>query len=156
MYMLQESTPTPLPVLTTHLSTTLTLAHTSHIRPHFETLVSCKKSFFMGLVSAYIWQDFDQSERSVCLIREGSSSGLLLGQQSTKRSKVTDSTVTILGPENMTVKTTHAKKSTNPIEDSIPLSDRLEPVSKQARCNFMHFIVHTEMQAAFSRIQPYF
>ena len=137
MYMLQESTPTPLPVLTTHLSTTLTLAHTSHIRPHFETLVSCKKFFFMGLVSAYVLQNFDQSERSVCLIREVSSSGLLLGQQSTKRSKVTDSKVTVLGPENMAVKTTRAQKSTNPIEDNIPLSDRLEPVSKQARHNLL-------------------
>lgn len=85
------------------------------------------------------------------MIREGSSSGLLLGQQSTKRSKVTDSTVTILGPENM--KTTRTKKSTNPIEDSIPLSDRLEPVSKQVRRNFMHFI---EMQAGFSGFSPTF
>lgn len=75
-------------------------------------------------------QDFSQSERMVCLIREISSSGLLLSQQSTKRSKVADTKVTVLGPGNIALKTAHAQKSTNRIEDSIPLSDRLEPVSK--------------------------
>ncbi len=76
----------------------------------------------------YTRQDFNQSERMVCLIREISSSGLLLTRQSTKKSKVADNKVTILGPGNMTFKTGHAQKSG--IEDNIPLSDRLEPVSK--------------------------
>ena len=81
-------------------------------------------------------QDFNQSDRTVCLIREAPSSGLLLNQKPTKRSKVTDSKVTILGPGNMTVDSAHTIKSTNQIEDSVPLSDRLEPVSKPVSVNW--------------------
>ncbi len=84
-------------------------------------------------------QDFSQSERMVCLIREISSSGLLLSQQSTKRSKVADTKVTVLGPGNIALKTAHAQKSTNRIEDSIPLSDRLEPVSKPVSWLVLYF-----------------
>lgn len=107
-----ESTPTPLTIISAHLSTTLTLAHTSPLCPRFEVL------------------DFNQSDRNVCLIREAPASGLLLTQQPVKTSQVTDSKVTILGPGNMTVDTLPALKSTNQIEEDVPLSDRLEPVSK--------------------------
>lgn len=80
-------------------------------------------------------QDFNQSERRVCLLREPTSGGLLLHQQKTQGPKVTPNKVTILGPGNMTipVQQTRPLKSTNQTADSIPMSERLaipaKPVS---------------------------
>lgn len=84
-------------------------------------------------------QEFDQSERRVCLVRESKGAGGYLLSSADQKRGVAEGVasprkVTILGPGNMTLPASnklpinHNEQKSSETTDDIPLKDRLETV----------------------------
>lgn len=132
---LQFGTSQPLPVLAVLLPTThsITVAHSSHLTPSIETMVSFPLACSCSQSHMHL-QEFEQADKQTCLIRDIQPGGLLLPASQHTASCVENDKVTILGPGNMTLPTHQLPDpslNAHQSSDLRPLSDRLEPEARK-------------------------